>query len=73
MTTDRDFRRVQRRTGDKNKRHFHMGPGRGGSDRNDKNSKRQRPKQNEHKPVIFLVLTPLHPRKNSIVEQIFLE
>ena len=35
MTTDRDFRRVQRRTGDK-KRHFHMGSGRGGSDRNDK-------------------------------------
>ena len=33
--SQRDFRRVQRRTGDKNERPFHMGSGRGGSDRND--------------------------------------
>ena len=59
----RDHRRVQRRTGNKNKRHFYLGSGRRSSNRTDMNGERQRPKQNEYKPAIFIISTPLYSRK----------
>ena len=43
-----DTRRIQRRTGDKNKGHFYLGTGRKSGYGNDKKGERQRSEQNEH-------------------------
>ena len=58
-----NYRRVQRRTGDKNERHFHLSSRRKSSNRNDENGERQRPEQNEHQPAILTILPPFYTKK----------
>ena len=62
----RNHSRVQRLTGDKNKRYFYMGFRRRSNNRNDEHGERQRHEQNIYKPVIFIIPTPIHPGKKQV-------
>ena len=62
----RNYRKLQRRTGDENKRQFYLDSRRRGSNRNDENGERKRPEQNEYQSIIFTVPPSLHTRKKQV-------
>ena len=62
MTTDKEFIEEYREELEMKIKYIFMRTLRGGN-RNDKRSERQRPKQNEHKPAVFIILTPFYSRK----------